>query len=84
MQENAAFVTGDGTNKPKGFLGYDMIAEGSRDWDKNGFTLSRAASAFAASNPASLLGYPATEVEDLPDIGANASRLRLAISCSAI
>jgi predicted phage gp36 major capsid-like protein len=72
MQENAAFVTGDGTNKPKGLLGYDMIAEGSRDWDKNGFTLSRAAGAFAASNPASLLGYPAAEIEDMPDIGANA------------
>jgi predicted phage gp36 major capsid-like protein len=72
MQENAAFMTGDGTNKPKGFLGDDMIAEGSHEGDKIGCTLSGAAGAFAASNPASLLRYPATEIEDMPDIGANA------------
>ena len=122
-QESAAFVTGDGTNNPKGFLSYDMIAEASHAWDKIGFTLSGAAGAFAASDPAdklidlvyslksqfranarfvmnrrtvsgvrklkdadgnylwrpggageaaSLLGYPVTEIEDMPDIAANA------------
>ena len=121
-QESAAFVSGDGTNKPKGFLSYDMIAEASHAWDKIGFILSGAAGAFAASNPAdrlidlvyalksqfrpnarfvmnrrtvsavrklkdadgnylwrpgaageaaSLLGYPVTEIEDMPDIAAN-------------
>jgi HK97 family phage major capsid protein len=122
-QESAAFVTGDGTNKPKGFLSYDMIAESSHAWDKIGFTLSGAAGAFASSDPAdklidlvyslksqfrpnarfvmnrrtvsgvrklkdadgnylwrpggagesaSLLGYPVTEIEDMPDVAANA------------
>ncbi|HOZ25970.1 MAG TPA: phage major capsid protein [Hyphomonadaceae bacterium] len=122
-QESAAFVTGDGSNKPKGFLSYDMIADASHAWDKIGFVLSGGAGAFAASNPAdklidlvyalksqfrpnarfvmnrrtvsavrklkdgdgnylwrpgaagesaSLLGYPVTEIEDMPDIAANA------------
>ena len=122
-QESAAFVTGDGSNKPKGFLSYDMIADASHAWDKIGFILSGSAGAFASSNPAdrlidlvyslksqfrpnarfvmnrrtvsavrklkdsddnylwrpgaagesaSLLGYPVTEIEDMPDIAANA------------
>ena len=122
-QESAAFVTGDGANKPKGVLSYDMIADASHAWDKIGFILSGGAGAFAASNPAdklidlvyalksqfranarfvmnrrtvsavrklkdgdgnylwrpggageaaSLLGYAVTEIEDMPDIAANA------------
>ena len=54
-QESAAFVTGDGSNKPKGFLSYDMIADASHAWDKIGFILSGGAGAFAASNPADKL-----------------------------
>lgn len=68
----AVFMMNDGTNKPKGFLGDDVIAQGSHDWDKVEFTLSGAAGAFSGSNPAILLGYPTTEVEDMPDIGASA------------
>ena len=122
-QERAAFVSGDGTNKPKGFLAYDKIADASHAWDKVGFILSGGAGAFAASNPvdrlldlayapraefrqngrfvmnrktvsairklkdgdvryvwqpetqgagASILGYPVTEIEDMPDIAADA------------
>ncbi len=122
-QESAAFVTGNGTNKPKGFLSYDMIADANHAWNKIGFILSGGAGAFASSNPAdklidlvyalksqfranarfvmnrrtvsavrklkdgednylwrpggageaaSLLGYPVTEMEDMPDIAANA------------
>jgi HK97 family phage major capsid protein len=122
-QESAAFVSGDGSNKPRGFLDYDMIAEASHAWDKIGFILSGGAGAFAASNPAdklidlvyalksqfranarfvmnrrtvsavrklkdtegnylwrpggageaaSLLGYQVTEIEDMPDIAADA------------
>jgi HK97 family phage major capsid protein len=122
-QESAAFVTGDGTDKPKGLLSYTMIADASHDWDKIGFILSGGAGAFASSDPAdrlidlvyalksqfranarfvmnrrtvsvvrklkdadgaylwrpgaageaaSLLGYPVTEIEDMPDIAANA------------
>ena len=122
-QESTAFVAGDGSAKPKGFLSYDMIADASHAWNKIGFILSGGAGAFAASNPAdklidlvyalksqfrpnarflmnrrtvssvrklndgdgnylwrpgaagesaSLLGYPVTEIEDMPDIVANA------------
>jgi HK97 family phage major capsid protein len=119
VQESAAFVNGTGTNQPKGFLKYDMIADASHAWDKIGFILSGADGGFAASDPAdrlidliyalksqfranarfvmnrrtvsavrklkdgddnylwrpgmageaaSLLGYPVTEIEDMPDI----------------
>ncbi|MBT9446538.1 MAG: phage major capsid protein [Hyphomonadaceae bacterium] len=122
-QERAAFVSGDGTNKPKGFLAYDTIAEASHAWDKIGFVLSGAAGAFAATNPvdrlldlayaprtefrqngrfamnrktvaavrklkdadgryiwqpesqgagATILGYPVTEIEEMPDLAADA------------
>jgi len=122
-QERAAFVSGDGTNKPKGFLSYDKIADASHAWDKIGFILSGAAGAFASSNPvdrlldlayapraefrqngrfamnrktvsairklkdadgryiwqpeqqsggATILGYPVTEIEDMPDVAADA------------
>jgi HK97 family phage major capsid protein len=123
-QEGAAFVNGDGTNKPKGFLDYTKVPEGSWSWGNIGFTLSGGAGAFAASDPAdrlidlaytpkqayrqngtwvmnrateaavrklkdgdgnyvwqpgaaagrpaTLLGYPVVEAEDMPDIAANA------------
>jgi HK97 family phage major capsid protein len=122
-QERAAFVSGDGSNKPKGFLGYTMVAEGSYAWGSIGYIATGAAGAFASSDPAdkiidliytpkpqfrqngrfvmnrktvsavrklkdsegryiwqpvegglqaSLLGYPVTEMEDMPDIAANA------------
>jgi HK97 family phage major capsid protein len=122
-QESAAFVTGDGSSKPKGFLSYTMIADASHAWDKIGFILSGADGAFASSNPAdklidlvyalrsqfrpnarftmnrrtvsavrklkdgdgnylfspggageaaTVLGYPVTEIEDMPDIATGA------------
>ena len=122
-QETAAFVTGDGVNKPKGFLGYSIVADASHAWGDIGYVASGAAGAFAASSPAdrlidliyapkaqfrpngrfvmnrktvsavrkfkdadgnyiwspasrpgetaSLLGYPVTEIETMPDIAAN-------------
>ena len=122
-QETAAFVTGDGVNKPKGFLGYSAVADASHAWGDIGYVASGAAGAFAASSPAdrlidliyapkaqfrpngrfvmnrktvsavrkfkdadgnyiwspasrpgetaSLLGYPVTEIETMPDIAAN-------------
>jgi HK97 family phage major capsid protein len=54
-QESAAFVSGNGTDKPKGFLAYDMIADASHAWNKIGFILSGGAGAFASSNPADKL-----------------------------
>ena len=122
-QETTAFVTGDGTNKPKGFLSYDTVADASHAWGKIGYVASGAAGAFATTSPAdklidliyapkaqyrpngrfvmnrktvsavrkfkdadggyiwspatrpgetaSLLGYPVTEIETMPDIAAN-------------
>jgi HK97 family phage major capsid protein len=122
-QETQAFVRGDGTNKPRGFLSYDAVADASAEWGEIGYVASGAAGAFAASSPtdrlldliyapkaqyrpngrfvmnrrtvsavrkfkdgdgayiwspatrpgetASLLGYPVTEIETMPDIAAN-------------
>jgi HK97 family phage major capsid protein len=50
-QEGTAFVTGDGTNKPTGFLSYTTIANASWVWGDIGYVATGAAGAFAASNP---------------------------------
>jgi HK97 family phage major capsid protein len=50
-QEGAAFVAGDGNNKPKGFLAYDTVAEASWEWGKIGFVTTGADGAFPASGP---------------------------------
>ena len=123
-QETAAFVTGDGANKPKGVLAYDMAAEASRAADEIGYVATGVDGAFPASDPAdvlldliyapkqryrargrfvmnrsvvatvrkfkdadgnyiwqpsleagapsTLMGYPVTEIEDMPAIGAGA------------
>lgn len=122
-QETAAFVSGDGVNKPKGFLAYATATEGTQTWGQIGTVASGAAGGFATASPAdklidliyapkaqyrpngrfvmnrrtvsavrkfkdadgnyvwspatrpgetaSLLGYPVTEIETMPDIGAN-------------
>jgi HK97 family phage major capsid protein len=54
-QEGTAFVTGDGVNKPKGFLAYPTVANASWSWGNIGFVKSGAAGAFAASDPADRL-----------------------------
>ena len=126
-QETTAFVGGDGVNKPKGFLSYDIVAEADHGWGEIGYVASGAAGAFAPSNPtdrlidlvyapkaryrpngrfvmnrktvsavrkfkdtdgayiwqpaqrpgetASLLGYAVTEIETMPDIGADAAAI---------
>jgi HK97 family phage major capsid protein len=122
-QETAAFVTGDGVNKPKGFLAYETAAEASHEWGKINYVASGAAGGFAPTSPtdrlidliyapkaqyrpngrfvmnrktvsavrkfkdadgnyiwqpagrlgenASLLGYPVTEIETMPDVATN-------------
>jgi HK97 family phage major capsid protein len=122
-QEGAAFISGDGVNRPRGFLTYTIVADASWAWNRIGYIASGAAGAFAASNPsdalvdlayaprqgyranaswvmnrkteaavrkfkdgqgnyiwqpgvaagrpATLLGYPVAEAEDMPDIAAN-------------
>ena len=46
-QEGAAFVNGDGDNKPKGFLAYDTVAEASWEWGKIGYVATGVDGAFA-------------------------------------
>ncbi len=122
-QERTAFVSGDGTNKPKGFLAYEMVADASHVWGKIGYVATGAAGAFDSEDPvdalidliyapksqfrqnarfamnrktvsavrklkdadgryiwhpsesgeaSTLLGYPITEIEDMPDVAADA------------
>lgn len=53
--EGAAFVSGNGVKKPRGFLAYDTIANASWSWGKLGFTVSGGAAGFAATDPADAL-----------------------------
>jgi len=123
-QEGAAFITGNGTTQPKGFLSETIVADASWTWAKLGYIASGADGAFAATDPsdalvtlayapkqayraggswvmnrkteaairkfkdsqhnyiwqpgaaagqpATLLGYPVAEAEDMPDIASNA------------
>jgi len=124
-QEQAAFVNGDGGNKPKGLLNYTVAADATAAWGQIGYIASGAAGDFSASAPVDalidliyapkaqyrpnahflmnrrtaakirkfkdaeghyiwqpaqaagqlplLLGYPVQEIEDMPDVGANAT-----------
>ncbi len=54
-QEGAAFVAGDGTNKPKGFLAYATVAESSWSWGNLGYVATGVAGAFPASDPSDVL-----------------------------
>ena len=54
-QEGTAFVTGDGTNKPKGFLSYTNVADASWSWGNLGYIATGVDAAFPASNPADAL-----------------------------
>uniref|UniRef100_UPI003BABF934 phage major capsid protein n=1 Tax=Stappia sp. TaxID=1870903 RepID=UPI003BABF934 len=54
-QEGAAFVNGDGTNRPRGFLDYPRVAEASWSWGSLGKLASGVDGAFPASAPADVL-----------------------------
>ncbi len=54
-QEGAAFVNGDGSNKPKGFLHYTNVADASWSWGNIGYVASGADGDFAAEDPADAL-----------------------------
>jgi HK97 family phage major capsid protein len=123
-QEGTAFVSGNGTNRPKGFLAYTNVANSSWSWGNIGYIATGSAGAFASSGPgdvlidaayalkaghrqnasfvmnrttqgsirkfkdadgnylwqppatpgqpASLMGFPVTEAEDMPDVAASA------------
>lgn len=49
-QEGAAFVNGDGVNKPHGFLDYTKVANASYAWGKTGFVVTGAAADFKATS----------------------------------
>ncbi|MGV8936011.1 MAG: phage major capsid protein [Allorhizobium sp.] len=122
-QEGTAFVSGNGVNKPKGFLDYTAVADNGWSWGNLGYRATGMAGGFAASGPsdvlidtiyalkaghrqngqfvmnrktqgsirkfkdadgnylwappagpgqkASLIGFPVTEAEDMPDIAAS-------------
>lgn len=54
-QEGAAFVTGTGGTKPRGFLDYTTIAEASWAWEKIGYVATGVDGAWAASDPSDTL-----------------------------
>src|SRR5262245_19520406 len=54
-QEGAAFVFGDGNNKPKGFLSYYAVSNASWSWGNIGYIASGTVGAFPASNPSDVL-----------------------------
>ncbi|MFC7399681.1 phage major capsid protein [Chelatococcus sp. GCM10030263] len=54
-QEGAAFVNGDGNNKPKGFLTYPTVADATWSWGNIGTVATGADGAFAAENPSDVL-----------------------------
>ena len=50
-QKGAAFVDGDGTNKPKGFLDYPTVANSSWTWGNVGYLATGVSGGFAATDP---------------------------------
>jgi HK97 family phage major capsid protein len=51
QQEGTAFVSGNGSAKPKGFLDYPKVANASWSWGNIGFITSGANGAFPATDP---------------------------------
>ena len=51
VQESAAFVNGNGTTQPKGFLAYTNAAESSWAWGGLGYNVTGVSAGLAASNP---------------------------------
>jgi HK97 family phage major capsid protein len=54
-QEGLAFVSGNGANKPKGFLDYDTVADGSWTWGNLGYVATGVDGALPASDPSDVL-----------------------------
>ncbi|WP_122464653.1 phage major capsid protein [Brevundimonas lutea] len=50
-QETEAFVRGDGVNKPRGFLDYPTVTDGTQAWGEIGEVLSGADGGFAVEDP---------------------------------
>lgn len=54
-EEAAAFVTGDGVNKPKGFLSYTTVTNNNWGWDRIGYVATGVAGGFASAGPMDVL-----------------------------
>ena len=54
-QEGAAFVNGDGNNKPKGFLAYNTVANASWTWGNIGYVATGVAGGFPSTTPSDVL-----------------------------
>ncbi len=54
-QESTAFVTGNGVNKPSGFLNPAKVADASWSWGSIGYLATGVAGGFPASNPSDKL-----------------------------
>ncbi len=50
-QESAAFVAGNGVNKPKGILDYDKAVDGSQNWGELGYIATGTDGGFDADAP---------------------------------
>lgn len=126
-QETAAFIAGDGVNKPKGLLAYTAAPDATATWGQLGYLATGVAGAWPAANPtdklidlvyaaktqyrqngrfvmnrrtvsavrkfkdaqgnyiwnaalqpgqsATLLGFPVSEIEAMPDVAANAAAI---------
>jgi HK97 family phage major capsid protein len=55
VQEGAAFVSGDGSNKPKGFLSYTLVDNASWVWGKIGTLATGVSAAFPEDDPSDVL-----------------------------
>ncbi|CAH0340046.1 hypothetical protein RHI9324_01702 [Rhizobium sp. CECT 9324] len=54
-QEGTAFVSGDGINKPKGFLSYPQVLDSAWTWGSIGYKATGVAGGFAASGASDVL-----------------------------
>ncbi|MEO3387848.1 phage major capsid protein [Mesorhizobium sp. CAU 1741] len=54
-QEGTAFVVGDGSDKPRGFLDYDIEPEADWEWGTLGYVATGEDGAFPASHPSDTL-----------------------------
>jgi HK97 family phage major capsid protein len=54
-QEGAAFVNGDGVNKPRGFLAYPTVATSAWTWGNIGYVATGVAGNWPASDPSDVL-----------------------------
>lgn len=54
-QEGLAFITGNGTNRPKGFLDYPKVVNTSYAWGSMGYIATGVAGALPAANPSDRL-----------------------------